>query len=379
MTVELLVDLIIKNMEKIVEKVKNLSFDLRYISDLASSIPNCLRADLGELNFEVNSEFREIIKKKSEQADFSYAPTYGDPSLINTLSNFESKTLSNITNPKILVTSGGQAALFASLSSLLRPGDKILTDKFYYPPYSNLSKLVEGSLINHDLENIDNINLNGVKVLLLNSPNNPTGKIYDENALNKLSKLAQKNDWIIIEDAVYNRIYYNNPPLSIAAFCPDRTLVLNSASKNFCIPGVRLGWLIGPSNLITEIAKMHRNMNSCPNTFFQKVMAEFIPLSSDFFVDLRKEMKARRDLIKKIIKELGWQYIDAQGGIYLMVKVPEVTDSLGFVERLIREVNISVMPGKFFGGHEQYLRICYGALNKEQINDLGTRLKNFVG
>lgn len=366
-------------MEKIVEKVINLSFDLRYISDLASSIPRCLRADLGELNFQLRPEFRQIIRTQSEVANFSYAPTFGDPGLLNALSSFESKTLSNIINPKILVTSGGQAALFAALSSLLRPGDKILTDNFYYPPYSNLSKLVEGSLVNHDLENVENINLDGIKVLLLNSPNNPTGKIYNENTLIKLSKLAQKNDWIIIEDAVYNRIYYNNPPLSIASLCPDRSLVINSASKNFCMPGVRLGWLFGPNNLITEIAKMHRNMNSCPNTFFQKVLAEFIPLSNDFFIDLRKEMKARRDLIKKLMKELGWHYIDAQGGIYMMVKVPEMTDSLDFVERLIKEANISVMPGKFFGGHEQYLRICYGALNTEQIIELGNRLKIFVG
>jgi len=342
--------------------------------------PGCIRADLGELNYPVPIEVRQKMKEMADEQVFSYAPTYGDPALLSAIRQFESTKLQCFNTPGVLVTSGGQAALFASLMSLLQAGDAILTDDIYYPPYANLARIAEVKLLNLNLEALDESELpKNIKILLLNAPNNPTGRVYSIETLKKLADLAQKNDWIVIEDAVYSEIYFGAKPASISTFCPERTLVINSASKNFCMPGIRIGWILGDETLVAGIAKLHRNMNSCPNTLFQKILAHFIPLSSDFFTGLRHEMKLRRNAVMELLDELRWTYIKPEGGIYLMCKVQGLTDTLGFAENLIKNGGISLMPGQFFGNSPDGLRICFGALSLEEIDTFGNRLKAFLG
>ncbi|HRQ31458.1 MAG TPA: pyridoxal phosphate-dependent aminotransferase, partial [Saprospiraceae bacterium] len=361
---------------KIIPKISNLSFDLRYISDMAMKTPDCLRSDLGELNYPVPEVIRQKLKELADQQIFSYAPTFGDPDLLRAIRQFEEEKIKHFGSPAILVTSGGQAALFAALNSLLMPGDAILTDAIYYPPYANLARIAEAELINTSLETLDNARLSeNIKVLLLNAPNNPTGKVYDQTTLVQLARLAREKDWIIIEDAVYSEIYFGEKPVSITAYCPERTLVINSASKNFCMPGMRIGWITGDESLISAIAKLHRNMNSCPNTLFQKVLAGFMPESTEYFSGLRIEMQKRRDAVMQLMDELHWYYQKPAGGIYLMCRVPGLTDTLGYAEKLIKDHGISLMPGLFFGKSEDQLRICFGALTMEEIAQFGKRLK----
>jgi aspartate/methionine/tyrosine aminotransferase len=366
-------------MSKIISKISNLSFDLRYISDLAMTTQGCIRADLGELNYPVPPEIRDKIKELADKQIFSYAPTFGDASLLNAIRQFESDKIKQFDKPGILVTSGGQAALFASLLSLLKPGDAILTDDIYYPPYANLARIAEAELLFTNLERLEESALKpNIRVLLLNAPNNPTGRVYSTETLKKLAQLAQINDWIILEDAVYSEIYFGETPATITAFCPERTLVINSASKNFCMPGIRLGWIIGDENLVAGIAKMHRNMNSCPNTLFQKILADFMPVSAGFFAGLREEMNLRRNLAMALMDEIGWSYLIPGGGIYLMCRVPGLTDSLGFAENLIKKAGVSMMPGQFFGNIPDGLRICFGALTPDELVLFGNRLKAFI-
>lgn len=364
-------------MATIIPKISSLSFDLRYISDLAMNKPGCLRADLGELNYPVPSEIRQKLKELADQQIFGYAPTFGDPDLLQAIRQFEEYKINHFDSPSVLVTSGGQAALFSALMSILKPGEAILTDDIYYPPYANLARIAEAELINTSLETLANARLpENIKVLLLNAPNNPTGRIYEEKTLRKLARLAQENDWIVIEDAVYSEIYFDKKPPSISGYCPERTLVINSASKNFCMPGIRIGWITGDQEFISGIAKMHRNMNSCPNAIFQKVLADFMPFSGEFFAALRMEMEKRRDAVMNLLDELNWEYQKPAGGIYLMCRVPGLTDTLGFAEKLIKDHGISLMPGLFFGKSKDQLRICFGALTLPEIEEFGTRLKN---
>ncbi|MEZ4906260.1 MAG: aminotransferase class I/II-fold pyridoxal phosphate-dependent enzyme [Saprospiraceae bacterium] len=124
-----------------INKFQNLSFDLRYISDLASGVDGCVRSDIGELNYPVPDSIRESIKINADKNQFNYAPTFGDPMLLNAIKEFDKETIDRFRSPKILITSGGQAALFASILTLINPGDGILTDSIYYPPYSNLAKI----------------------------------------------------------------------------------------------------------------------------------------------------------------------------------------------------------------------------------------------
>ncbi len=364
-------------MNQVLQRVTSLSFDLRVISELANNTKDCLRSDLGELNYPIPNEIRKIIAELSHSEDFSYAPTLGDPQLLDAISLFDSKLFSCFKDAISLVTAGGQAALFAILSSVIKEGDAILTDSTYYPPYKNIAQLIDGNLIATDLTNLSTANLDKVKVLIINNPHNPTGKTYSLAVLKELALYAKKYEWIVIEDAVYNQIYFDKPTESIASFCPERTLIVNSVSKNFAIPGMRIGWIIGSPSIVYQIAKMHRNMISCPNSFFQKVLASYLPKSKLFLEELRIEMKQRRDIMVKIFDDLRWKYTVPNGSIYIFVKIPNLKDSFGFVENMIIHNGVSAMPGSLFGKHDDSLRFCYGSLTKEEIKLLGKRLQNF--
>ena len=363
-------------MNHILQRVTDLNFDLRAISELAHGTKNCLRSDLGELNYPLPNEIRKIMEELLISEDFSYAPTLGDPQLLNAIRLFDSKLFSPFEDAISLVTAGGQAALFAILSSTIKTGDAILTDLAYYPPYKNITQLIGGDLITEDLTDLSVKNLDKVKVLIINNPHNPTGKIYDSSVLKKLAVYAKKYNWIVIEDAVYNQIYFDKPTKSIALYCPERTLIINSVSKNLVMPGMRIGWIIGESSIIHQIAKMHRNMTSCPNSYFQKVLALYLPKSVSFLNALRLEMKQRRDLMMKIFDRLEWQYIVPKGSIYIFVKIPKLVDSFRFVENMITHNGVSAMPGLLFGHHDDSLRFCYGSLTKKDIELLEKRLKN---
>lgn len=365
-------------MIKVLDKVSSLSFDLRRISELATSTQGCIRSDLGELNYPVAPEVYQLMEQMSRQEDFGYAATLGDASLLAALHQFEANTLQHFEAGEILVTSGGQAALFAILSGVMEAGKSILTDQAYYPPYKNLAQLVDAQLDCRDLSTLKDEGLANIQVVLLNSPSNPTGQIYDQSTLEHIATLAQQYNWLVVEDAVYNQIYFDTPPLSIAQFCPERTLVINSASKNFCMPGTRIGWIMGESSLVKDIAKVHRNMNSCPNTFFQKVLGQYIPQSNTFFAGLRAEMQKRRDKMIEIFDNLHWSVIIPQGGIYCFVTIPTMSDSFAFVEDMIQTIGVSAIPGELFGAHPQQLRFCYGAMTMADISELEIRLKQFA-
>lgn len=357
------------------EQIRQLNFDLRRISDLATATAHCLRSDLGELNHPIDPKVYAIMQSLTSSEQFSYAPTLGDPALIQSLEAFETPSLQHFQQSAVLVTSGAQAALFAIFSSVLQAGKKILTDTHYYPPYKNLAQLFDAQLLCKDLNSITASDLTDVQILLINSPSNPTGRIYDAASLERLAQLARQHDILVVEDAVYNRIYFQSPPSSIAAYCPERTLIINSASKNFCMPGMRIGWLMGESHWVLQIAKLHRNMNSCPNSFFQKVLAAYIPQATDYFQHLRQEMQSRRDLMIQLFQQLGWPIITPQGGIYIFAHVPDMKNDYDFVSHMIKHIGVSAIPGSLFGDHQQHLRFCYGALQQHQIQELAHRLQ----
>lgn len=359
------------------QRVSNLSFDLRRIAELANAQPNCLRADLGQLNYSSPIMIYELMGRMAVNEQFEYTPTLGNIHLLRALKNNERQPLSLFEEGELLVTAGGQAALYAIINTFVNRGDSILTDTAYYPPYKNIAQLVDANLEVVDIAQLEEPHITSAKILLLNSPNNPTGKIYTEEELSYWAQLARTHNWLVVEDAVYNQIYFDKAPMSIAEFCPERTLRINSASKNLCMPGMRIGWVMGEQHLVHQVAKVHRNMNSSCSSFFQRVLAAYLPHSEYYFEGLRQEMRCRRDLFVSLCTDLGWQVEVPAGGIYAFVNIPELKDGFEFVEEMIQNINVSAIPGELFGKHFQTLRFCYGAMTRSDIEELGNRLKNW--
>lgn len=375
------------------QDVLDLSFDIRKIAEHASSIPSCIRADIGEPAYNPPSKFFEILSNVVSNDSFSYSPLYGEISLQKEIEVYEKEKYSYYKNAQVCVTVGAQSALFSSFFSVLSFGDEVLVHKAYYPPYKSLARLCGANIISVDFFDflaLESSISKKTKIILINSPNNPTGEVFSHQHLQKIAFLAQKYNILIISDDVYDRIVYdefqNVSFPHISKYAPERTIICNSVSKSFCLTGARVGWMIGETNNIQHFAKVHRNVNSCANSTFQKALAKFFPYASSYLVDYQDEMKKRRDLFSGFLYQNKWIHDIPKGGIYLWAKIPEKIaqkynnkesdTSFPCVMEMISSHKISAVPGSMFGSKNPILRFCFGSLEESQIIQFGKALSS---
>ncbi|HID91528.1 TPA: pyridoxal phosphate-dependent aminotransferase, partial [Candidatus Peregrinibacteria bacterium] len=345
----------------------------------------CIRADIGEPHYSPSKKFSEILKNIIPDEKFEYAPTFGVPKLIEAVKFFEYKKYENFRSPQICITAGAQAGIFSVCNAVLSKGDEILVHKAYYPPYKNIATLCDAKLIDidfYDIELLESTITKNTKMIIVNSPNNPTGEIFSEEILKKIAQYAQKHNLLILSDDVYDRLLFseNTKNSHISEFAPERTIACNSVSKSLCLTGARIGWILGEKNLISEIAKVHRNINSCPNSTFQSAIADFLPESKEFLDMFSKELEMRAQKISTVFINLGWEFIFPKGGMYIWVKIPFCYNEMSgeeFVSFLIDTVGVSGIPGGMFGKeNDEYVRFCFGALRGEEIEELRKRMSN---
>lgn len=375
--------------------ISSLQFDIRKIADFAAQFPDCIRADIGEPDYRPPSEVYKILKNITPEEKFAYAPTFGLPKLLNALSEFEAKKSHNFSDPQFCVTTGAQAGLFSVFSALLDPGDQVLVHKAYYPPYKSICSILGAELIPVDLcdkEKVYGKISEKTKIILLNNPCNPTGEIFEKKVVENLANMAREKKLMIVSDDVYDRLIFKREDIAHAStFYPEGTLMVNSVSKTFCLTGARIGWILGESYLVSEIAKVHRNINSCPSSLMQSLVAEYLQNSDAFLERMQSEFQARGEKMAAIFQGLGWECNAPGGGMYLMPKIPELTAQSGvssedspqkttsaevLVYRLIEQFGVSGVPGEMFGPENfDRIRFCFGALDEKKITLFGERLK----
>lgn len=387
--------------------ISSLQFDIRKIADFAAKFPDCIRADIGEPDYHPPQDIYHILQKLCNNEDFAYAPTFGLDSLLVSLEKFEASKFRNFANGQFCVTTGAQAGLFSTFSALLNPGDEVIVHKAYYPPYKSICQILGANLISVDLCDEDKVAAkisDKTKIILLNNPCNPTGEVFEESVVKNLVKTAREKNLIIVNDDVYDRLVFEGKKISHASeFYPEGTIVVNSVSKTFCLTGARIGWILGEKKLVGEITKVHRNINSCPTSLMQKLVAEYLEKSGDFLEEMREEFQQRGHSMAQIFRDLGWECENPGGAMYLMPKIPELTEScnleLGFttpdsnighatdvsrkhknseefVYELIEKLGVSGVPGEMFGAENiDRVRFCFGALSREKIKIFGEKMK----
>lgn len=360
----------------ILPRVRGVAFDLRKISDFCSTKTNIIRADIGEPNLPPPAEIFPLLEKYNTKDSVGYAPTFGEPSLLNALEIFESEKYSYFSEPLSCVTAGAQSGLFAVFASVLKQHDGVVLHNAFYPPYQTIATLLGAEVQTRDLPHLTSLPKNG-KLIVLCNPCNPTGEVFSRESLKRIADFARKQDMLILSDDVYDRIAFV-PVSHIAEFAPERTISLNSVSKSFALPGLRVGWMTGEASLIQEVAKTHRCLVSCPNTPAQRAVAELLHTADLYLENNRKEYEQRAQKLKKIIDTLGWETPSPQGALYMLPHIPAMTDSEKFVFEMIEQAGVSAVPGKYFGeDNGDRIRLCYGSLRFSDLEKVATQLSSF--
>lgn len=362
---------------KINQNIKDIQLSIRKITELASEVPDCIRFDIGEPDFDAPNHIKEAAKKALDNKKLSYAPVKGIPELLKAIAEYESKKNITVKEENVMVTNGGMGSLFNIFQGMLEKDEEViipdpfwaayalilksLNKKFISVPFIKNSKLDESILL-------DSINQN-TKMILINSPNNPTGEVLEKRTLKKISEIAEDNNLTVISDEVYERILFNNKKFeSIAKFIPENTIRINSTSKTYSMTGWRIGWMTAPEEVINQLKKCNRANTACINTFAQYGALEALTGEQQRTEEMREEYEKRLKVMEKQIKQLGWKYPKAEGAFYLF---PDTgMDSWTYALDLIKKAKVSTVPGEAFGpSGKTSLRFCFGSASIEQINE----------
>lgn len=292
-----------------------------------------------------------------------------------------------------IVTVGGMEALFLALLCTVDPGDEVIIFSPYYVNYIQMTQLCGGVpvVINSydfecgikiDFELLENKINEKTSVIILNSPNNPTGAVIDEQTLKKIAELSEKYDLTVISDEVYRTLLYDGKKhTSILKFeeAKSRTVLIDSLSKEFSMTGWRVGYACGPEDLIAAMIKCQENVAACVTVPSQYALIEaYNGYSNDF--SMRKEFQTRRDFICNSINGMsGLKCRVPDGTFYVFVNIEATKmDSVTFAYELLEKERVAVVPGVAYGSeYGTFVRIAF-TKDISLLNEAMIRIKRFI-
>ena len=342
------------------------SSGIRKVFDLAAKMKNPINLSIGQPDFAVPSAVKSEAVRAIESDFNGYTPTQGIPELIEAVGGLMRKTR-NWVPGGVLITSGVSGGIMLALNALVDPGDEVLIGDPYFVMYRHLTALLDGVPVLVDTypdfrltaERIEPLLTAKSKVLLLNSPCNPTGAISTERELKDIADLARAHGLVVITDEIYDGFCYDAEFVSIVRYLPE-ALLLGGFSKSYAMTGWRLGYACGEADIIAEMTKLQQFTFVCAPSVVQR--AGLAALKTDPRHHL-EEYRRKRDLIYEGLKD-RFEVVKPAGAFYMFPKAPWGTD-MEFVGRCI-ERECLVIPGSVFSRRNTHFRISY-ANSLEQL------------
>lgn len=364
---------------------------IRKIIDLFESRPEIIGLHAGEPDFATPKHIIKAGDRALQEGYTHYTHGAGLLQLREAISQKLRKDNGIEADPKteITVTAGGFAAIFAAFQATINPEDEVLILQPSWPSYSGFVRLAGGvpvhvSLHGPDFEptrtNIERHITDRTRMIVLNSPNNPTGSVYSRSCLIDIASLAKERDLIILADEVYEKLVFEGKQhFSVASRSEfrDSTITVNSFSKTYAMTGWRIGYVVTNDTVTTGIRKIHGYMVSCAPASAQKAALEALTGPQDCVTEMIEEYRRRRDLIVKRLNEIdGFRCTPPKGTFYAF---PEVSKprlpSVRIAEELLDQAKVATIPGSAFGDSgEGYLRLSFAA-SQPSIQEALDRIK----
>ncbi|MBF9032349.1 aminotransferase class I/II-fold pyridoxal phosphate-dependent enzyme [Rhodobacterales bacterium HKCCE3408] len=322
-----------------------------------------LELTIGEHDIRTDPRILDAMDAAARAGHTGYAPVPGSGRLRDAIAaRIERMTGVPTTRDNVVVTAGGQAALLAAHIACCEPGDTALTiDPYYatYPGTIRAASCVPRAVparpedgFQPRAEAVDAA-AEGAKSLLLNTPNNPTGAVYSEATLTGIGEVARARDLWLISDEVYDAQVWQGRHLSPRGLpgLAERTLVIGSLSKSHAMTGSRLGWIVGPEEMVAAIADLSTNTNYGIPGFIQEAGVFALGLGPDFEAEIAAPFARRRALFLEMLRRTQvLRPVPADGAMYVMLDVSGTgRDGEAFANGLLDAERIAVMPGASFG------------------------------
>ena len=357
----------------------------------------------GEPDFNTPKNIIEAAIKAMDDGYTKYTKTSGIVELRKAIcKKLHQENNLNYSEEQIVVSTGAKQCLANTFLAILNKGDEVILQNPCWVSYTELIKLADGVpvIVNCDendgyklsAKNIEKAVTSKTKAILLNSPHNPTGIVYNKNELEEIAQIAKKYNLIIISDEIYEKLIYDGEEhVSIASLSEDayeRTIVINGLSKTYAMTGWRVGYTASSAKLAKIMSSVQSHMTSNVCSISQYAALEALTGPQDSINMMKNAFEERRNFMMKKLEEIDEvSFIKPQGAFYIMVNITyfigksingvKINNSIEFAKMLLEEEKVAVIPGAAFG-LENFIRLSY-ATSMEVIEEGLDRIKSFLG
>jgi aspartate/methionine/tyrosine aminotransferase len=351
---------------------------------------NIVHLEIGQPDFPTPQHVREAGKKAIDDGWTGYGPTAGFPDFREAIADYISRTRNiRVAGSNVVVVPGGKPIMYFSMMATLEPGDEVIYPNPGFPIYESVINylgatavpmpLIESRGFSFDLDEFERKLSPRTKMVVLNSPANPTGGVIPREDLKRIADLLRDRDVLILSDEIYSRIVYGKAPESITQFegMLEKTIILDGFSKTYSMTGWRLGYGVMPEWLAVAVERLMVNSNSCTASFTQRAGLAALQGPQDAVDTMVKEFQKRRDFIVSGLNQIpGVRCTLPDGAFYAF---PNVTGTgmptRELADLLLNEAGVACLSGTAFGSHgEGYLRFSY-ANSLENISEALGRIR----
>ena len=334
-----------------------------------------IHLEIGEPDFPTPAHVVEAGKRALDQGWTKYGPTGGLPELRDGIAAYISRTRGiTVSADNVCVVPGGKPIIFFSMMALLEAGDEVIYPDPSFPIYESMIRflgarpvpipLLESRGFSFDLDVLADRLSDKTKLVIINSPANPTGGIIPKQDLARMADLLRPRDVIVLSDEIYSRISYDAQPSSITSFdgMLEKTIILDGFSKTYSMTGWRLGYGVMPRWLADAVNLLTVNSNSCTASFTQRAGLAALEGPQESVATMVGEFRRRRDAMVSALNDVpGFQCSVPEGAFYAF---PNITgtglSSETLADRLLNEAGVACLSGTAFGAHGAgYLRFSY--------------------
>ena len=342
----------------------------------SQKLDDVIHLEIGEPDLLPSPKIKEATLKAINENKFFYTESKGLKELREKIANHYKVFYNTEVNPEnIIVTTGTSTAFLIAFYF----AKKIASPTPTYPCYPNFAEIENKKFINiptnknFKLE-IENLKKYDFDTLMISSPNNPTGTVYNQNELEEIGKFCKENEKLLISDELYHGLVYDKNYTTALKFNKN-AIIINGFSKFFCMPGFRIGWIILPDDLIRNAEILAQNILISAPTISQ--YGAINAFDYEYLDEIKMEFQKRRDFLYENLKDI-FRITPPKGAFYLWCDISKYSNnSFDFAKELLYKAKVATTPGIDFGNYPNYIRIAY-TKNIYELEKAVIRIKNFV-
>ncbi|MBR3949403.1 MAG: aminotransferase class I/II-fold pyridoxal phosphate-dependent enzyme [Oscillospiraceae bacterium] len=358
---------------------------IRVYSNLARQTPDCAMLTIGEPDFDTPEAIKAAAWAALCGNQTHYAPNQGTLELRKAVAEFETNRGNVTAADNVLITIGACNALFTALFGILNPGEEVIVPTPGFGLYETIATVAGAKTVPLDVtktnfqitkESLEAVITPKTKAIIINSPCNPTGVVFNEESLANVRAAVLGKPIFVISDNVYNQLTYgeNCPDLSLDAELKEQLILCQSFSKPYAMTGWRIGYLVCPEYVMDRLLLLSAAEITAVPTFLQD--AAVTALKTDPSA-MRETYRKRRGYVCGRLREMGLSFPEPEGAFYVFVDISRFgMDSATFCTRMIREGKVAAVPGSCFGA-EGYIRLSY-CYSDEELKKGLDRMEAFI-